>query len=69
MNKHAQRASHLLSHYIQTIMIAAGKRYDSDNAQEIEEIVDEIMAAVDDEIEQAVSDAIDKHVRKFSHTD
>ena len=52
-NQHAKHAKHLLVNYIGMVMIAAGLRYDGDNHAEIEEIVDEILAAAQAGIDAA----------------
>ena len=61
-NQHAKHAKALLVGYIGMIMLAAGIRYDGDNHAEIEEIVDEILAAA-----QAGIDAANEYHHQQEH--
>lgn len=46
-NPHTIHARHLLVSYFQMVMVKAGLRFDDDNRAEIEEIINEILTAVD----------------------
>ena len=50
-NRHADNARRLLRHYLRTVAEAAGVRWDGDMDAEVGDIVDELLLAMWDEIE------------------
>ena len=50
-NRHADNARRLLRHYLRTVATAAGVRWDGDMDAEVGDIVDELLLAMWDEIE------------------
>ena len=50
-NRHADNARRLLRHYLRTVATAAGVRWDGDMDAEVGDIVDSLLLAMWDEIE------------------
>ena len=59
-NRKTTRAKKLLVHYFRLVMEAATVKFDSDNISEIEEIVDAIIEAADNE----AADRMDTHLTR-----
>jgi len=59
-NRNAVKAKKLLVHYFRITMEAAGIKYDTDNTSEIEQIIDAILEAADDQ----AADRMDTHLTR-----
>lgn len=71
-NRHADNARRLLRHYLRMVAETAGIRWDSDNEAEVGDIVDELLLAMWDEIENerdylTQAEAVDVMAQMCSH--